>query len=459
MTRYRRRVALVDSEPEIWREFDIDGRMPQRSLHIALQTIMGWRESHLHAFTDADPDRPSTQGRRWESPDFAAENGALSEDAATVDQVLSNLGTLWYEYDFGDGWVHRLDVVERRPDAPLLAPVVLLDGANRGPFEDAGGTHGYRDKLAALADPQHLEHREVTGWVRATVGPWAPLSPGAFDLVGVQSELNLMFNPQGSGLSPYDMSGLVKSDELRRPGDVTDASPIVELAAQLPPPIRSELRQHLHRTGVLEPLEPLEFDDETAARIVRPFTWLMEAVGPDGLALTAAGWMPPATVLAGMTELGLLDDWMGAGNREDLTPPISELRDAAQRLGLVRVQKGRLLLSAAAKKALGDARAQLQLIARGLYRKLSDAESDAAALLLLAVADGTPLVERWHAIAFGLEVCGWQSSTRLAFTERDIAHVTFHPQRVLDLLGEALRRQHPATASDDLRLFARAGLR
>ncbi|MFJ4045782.1 plasmid pRiA4b ORF-3 family protein [Microbacterium sp. NPDC089987] len=456
MTRYRLRVALVDSDPEIWREFDIEGQMPLRMLHIALQTIMGWRESHLHAFTDTDPDQPSTRGRRWESPDFADDNSALSEDAATVDQVLSSLDTLWYEYDFGDGWVHRLDVVERQPDAPLLAPVVLLDGANRGPFEDAGGIHGYRDKLAALADPQHPEHRDIADWVRATVGPWAPLSPGAFDLVGAQSELNLMFNPQGSGLSPYDMSGLVKSDELRRPGDVGDESPIVELAAQLPPPIRSELRQHLHLTGVLE---PLEFDDETAARIVRPFAWLMDAVGPDGLALTDAGWMPPGTVLTGMTELGLLDDWIGTGNREELTPPISELRGAAQRLGLMRVQKGRLLLSAAAKKALGDPRGQLQLITRGVYRKLSDAESDAAALLLLAVADGTAPDERWHAIAFGLAQCGWQSSTRLAFTERDIAHATFHPQRVLDLLGDSLQRQHPASAADDLRLFARAALR
>ncbi|WP_336644842.1 plasmid pRiA4b ORF-3 family protein [Microbacterium sp. USHLN186] len=453
MTRYRLRVALVDSEPEIWREFDIDGRMPLRMLHIALQTIVGWRESHLHAFTDTDPDQPSTQGRRWESPDFAAESRALSEDAATVDQVLSNLGTLWYEYDFGDGWVHRLDVVERQPDSPLLAPVVLLDGANRGPFEDAGGIAGYRDKLAALADPQHPEHREISDWVRATVGPWAPLSPGAFDLVGAQSELNLMFNPQGSGLSPYDMSGLVKSDELRRPGDVTDESPIVELAAQLPPPIRSELRQHLHLTHVLE---PLEVDDETAARIVRPFAWLMDAVGPDGLALTAAGWMPPTTVLAGMTELDLLDDWIGAGNREDLTPPISELRGAAQRLGLMRVHKGRLLLSAAAKKALGDARAQLQLITRGVYRKLSDAESDAATLLLLAVADGTPPGERWRAIAFGLEICGWQSSTRLAFTEPQIEYVVFSAQRVLDLISRSLLRRGGDEA--DLRLFAKLAL-
>lgn len=453
MTRYRLRVSLVDSTPEIWREVDVDGRMSLRMLHIALQTIMGWRESHLHAFTDVDPDRRDHRGRRWESPDFAIESGALSEDDATVDAVLSGFDALWYEYDFGDGWVHRLDVVERRPDAPMLAPVVLHDGANRGPFEDAGGVHGYEDKLAVVADPQHPEHREITEWIRATVGPWVPRSSTTFDLVGIQSELNLMFNPEGSGFSPRDISGLVKSDELRRAGDLTDASPIVVLAGQLPPPIRSELRRHLHLTGVLE---PVEFDDETAARIVRPFAWLMDAVGRDGLALTAAGWMPPATVLAGMTELGLFDRWIGAGNREDLTPPIAEIRAAALRLGLVRVQKGRLMLSAAAKKALGDARAQLRLIARGLYRKLSEPESDAATLLMLTIADGTPPGERWHAIAFGLELCGWQSSTRLAFTARDVAHATFHAQRVLDVISNRAGDEHE---HPDLRAFAREALR
>lgn len=457
MTRYRLRVSLVGSDPEIWRVFEIRGDLRLRMLHLALQTIMGWRESHLHAFADADPGAPGPRGRRWESPDFEPADDSLSEEDFTVDDVLGSVQTLWYEYDFGDGWVHRIEVADRIADDPHLAPVVVLDGERRGPFEDAGGMHGYTEKLEIAADPQHPDHAFITDWIRTTVGPWAPREPGAFDVVGIQTELNLMFNPEGSGLAPYDMSGLVKSDEHRRDGDVGEASPIAALASELPPPIRSELRQHLHRAGILE---PPAFDDETAARVIRPFGWLMSTVGADGLALTSAGWMPPATVLAGMTELGWLDDWIGKGNREDLTPPIALLRETAQRIGLVRVQKGRLLLSVAAKKALGNPRLQLRLVAGGLYRKLSDAETDAAALLLLATADGTPRGRRWETVAFGLEMCGWRSATGRVFTPGDIAHATFHVQRVLDLIGEASRRSRRQRQDDpDVQLFAAEALR
>ncbi|MEW1976384.1 plasmid pRiA4b ORF-3 family protein [Microbacterium profundi] len=457
MTRYRLRSSLVGSEPEIWRTFEIEGSARLRMLHLALQTIMGWRESHLHAFTDADPHaRAQHPSRRWEALDIESEEGTLSEDDFTVDDVLRDGGPLWYEYDFGDGWVHRLDIVEQVPSEPHLTTVVLLDGANRGPFEDSGGVGGYAEKTAIAADPQHPEHESIVDWIDSTVGPWAPRGPGMFDLVGVQSELNLMFNPGASGISPNDMSGLVKVVEHRLTGDVHEGSPIAEFASVLPPPIRSELRQHLQFTNTLG---PGDIDPETAARIIRPFAWLMDAVGADGLDLTAAGWMPQSTVLAGMTELGWITDWIGKGNREDVTPPIAVLRETAQRIGLVRVQKGRLLLSAAAKKALGDPVAQLRLIAGGLYRRLSDAETDAAVLLLLTVADGTPREERWRAIAFGLEMCGWQSSSGWRFTEQDIGHATFWTQRVLNQLGDAPRLHRFDEESPLLRPFAREALR
>lgn len=457
MTRYRVRVSLMDSEPEIWRTFEIEGSTSLRMLHIALQTIMGWRESHLHAFTDADPHaRTQHPSQRWEALDIESEDGTLSEDDFTVGEVLQGEKPLWYEYDFGDGWIHRLDVIERVQSEPYLTTVVLLDGANRGPFEHSGGVGGYAEKIAIAADPRHPEHESIVDWIDTTVGPWAPRGPGMFDLIGVQSELNLLFNPDASGISPNDMSGLVKVEAHRLSGDVNEASPIAAFASVLPPPIRSELRRHLQFTNVLG---PSDIDPETAARIIRPYAWLMDTVGPTGLDLTAAGWMPQATVLAGMTELGWIDDWIGKGNREDVTPPIAVLRETAQRVGLVRVQKGRLLLSAAAKKALGDPRQQLRLIAGGLYRKLSDAETDAAVLLLVAIADGTPREDRWRSVAFGLEMCGWQSSTGWRFTKQDIGHATFEVQRVLNQLGDTPRLRRFDGESPLLAPFAREALR
>ena len=459
MTRYRLRASLVDSDPEIWREFEVHCGVRLRMLHLALQIMMGWRDSHLHEFTDADPYAPPVAPpRRWGPSDFPdAAAGTISENDATVADALSDGGPLWYEYDFGDGWTHRIDVLEARPDEPELTTVVVLDGAMRAPFEDSGGLGGYAEKLAIVADPTHPEHEDITEWIHATVGPWVPQDASTFDAVAVQTELNLLFNTDGSGFDPYDMSGLVKREELRRPGDVDDASPIVVFAAELPPPLRSELRQHLDRTGILE---PPEIDQETAARIIRPFAWLMDAIGTDGLPLTSAGWMPPATVLAGMTELGWLDGWIGTGNREDLTPPIAVLRETATRIGLVRVQKGRLLLTDAATRALGDPVQQLRLIADGLARDLGDAESDAATLLLVAIADGTAPSERWRAVAFGLEACGWASSTGMRFTERDIGLATDRVRQVLDLIGDSGELPGRGERSDPLlMLFAREALR
>ncbi|UJP09408.1 plasmid pRiA4b ORF-3 family protein [Microbacterium sp. KUDC0406] len=460
MTRFRLRASLVGSDPEIRREFDADGSLHLADLHDALQVMFGWRDSHLHQFTDADPYTHGAAGRRWESP-FAPDAGddTLSEYEFRMQDVLGTTDTLWYEYDFGDGWAVRIDVLDRFDGDPLFAPVVLQDGARRGPFEDSGGLHGYAEKLTIAADPQHPEHDEIVAWIRATVGPWATPTPDAFDLIGLQSELNLRFKPEESGYDPDEMSGIVKADAHRRAGDVGAASPLTVFAGQLPPPIRSELRRHLHAAGILD---PVEISPDDAARIIRPFGWLMEAVGTDGLKLTAAGWMPGATVLEGMTRLGWMQEWstIGKGNREDVTPPISVLRETAERMGLVRVVKGRLVLSAAAKKALGDPVLQLRLVVGGLYRRLSEAETDAAVLQLLAIADGTPRAQRWEAVAYGMEMCGWASSTGYAFTEQDIPHATFQADQVLMYIGdEYWKRRSERGVSADVRMFAREALR
>ncbi|HWV50895.1 MAG TPA: plasmid pRiA4b ORF-3 family protein, partial [Microbacterium sp.] len=237
MTRYRLRVSLVGSDPEIWRELEVHGGVRLRMLHLALQIAMGWRESHLHEFTDADPHVPPVAPpRRWGPPEFPdTPADTISEDDATVADALRGGGPLWYEYDFGDRWTHRIDVLDERADEPELTSVVVLDGALRAPFEDSGGLRGYAEKLAIAGDPTHPEHDDIAEWIHATVGPWAPQDASTFDVIAVQTELNLLFNTDESGFDPYDMSGLVKREELRRPGDVHDASPIVTLAAELPP--------------------------------------------------------------------------------------------------------------------------------------------------------------------------------------------------------------------------------
>jgi hypothetical protein len=58
-----------------------------------------------------------------------------------------------------------------------------------------------------------------------------------------------------------------------------------------------------------------DIDTVTAARMVRPYTWVLDRVGDEGIRLTGAGYLPPAHVEAAATELALLEDWMPTGRR------------------------------------------------------------------------------------------------------------------------------------------------
>jgi hypothetical protein len=80
----------------------------------------------------------------------------MAEEDCSLDQLLAaGSGAAFYEYNFGDSWLHRLEVVTRRPrneDDPVAR---LLAGGRRGPLEDSGGFPGYEEILDVLADPVH----------------------------------------------------------------------------------------------------------------------------------------------------------------------------------------------------------------------------------------------------------------------------------------------------------------
>ena len=97
-----------------------------------------------------------------------------------------------------------------------------------------------------------------------------------------------------------------------------------------------------------------DIDTVTAARMVRPYAWLLDRVGDEGIRLTGAGYLPPAHVEAAATELGLLEDWMGKGNRETQTLPVLHLRETATKMGLLRKHRGMLQLTAAGRKLRTD---------------------------------------------------------------------------------------------------------
>ena len=119
---YQLRVALKGARPPIWRRFLVPPTMTLDSLHHVLQVVMGWHDGHLHMFI---------KGRqRFSLPnpwmDDWAPMGApreLDERRYRVNQLLKREKD-WtdYEYDFGDGWTHRITLQKILPRDPAGTP-------------------------------------------------------------------------------------------------------------------------------------------------------------------------------------------------------------------------------------------------------------------------------------------------------------------------------------------------
>ena len=153
-TYYYLTVTLLDLEPPVWRRFLIQTGATFMDLHKAIQVAGPWQDYHLFEFRAA----PAFRTRLLAGiPD--QEDGA---DMEIPDARLVKLNTFFdagpgtrcvYTYDFGDCWQH--DVKSNGVTSlPYKFKRCLLDGARAFPPEDAGGTPGYEDCVAALAMPK-----------------------------------------------------------------------------------------------------------------------------------------------------------------------------------------------------------------------------------------------------------------------------------------------------------------
>jgi hypothetical protein len=208
-----------------------------------------------------------------------------------------------------------------------------------------------------------------------------------------------------------------------------------ELTNRMPPGLRREFRSYLHAAGLDG---PASVGADVAGAMTAPYLWLTRRIGPEGLPLTAAGWLPPAVIREAMTELDWAKDWIGKANREDQTLPVLQLRESAQRLGLIRKIKGRLVLTSAAKRLLDDPAGLWLFLARAVaHRHRHDSERDATLLLLLEVAAGkrTSWADYLEAVSFGLGALGWRNRTGAELEPNTVQSLLVDELEVLLNLG------------------------
>ena len=163
----------------------------------------------------------------------------------------------------------------------------------------------------------------------------------------------------------------------------------------------AELSERLERRGIRllrEVLgrphshEPTDVTAAEAARLTESYRVFLDLIG-DGVSLTHAGYLPPAVVEQFAERSGITGWWIGKANREDLTPPVADVRDTARALGLVTVRKGRLTPTAAATRCRQDPQALWQHIVGRLPLGTKDADRHAGWMALAVAGSGVPAQE------------------------------------------------------------------
>jgi len=172
------KIVLEETRPAIWRKVVVSDDTTLAGLHEVIQTAMGWMNSHLYLF--------EVGARRYVDPDLMDDPDPDDQDARRTrlsDLALTPKAEFSYEYDFGDGWGHRITVEGvGEIDEGAVYPS-CVGGARACPPEDCGGPHGYQELIKVLANRSHPEYGATRKWLGHE------LDPGAFDLEAVNQVL------------------------------------------------------------------------------------------------------------------------------------------------------------------------------------------------------------------------------------------------------------------------------
>jgi hypothetical protein len=163
---YQFRVVLKETDPPIWRRFVVPSDITLHRLHLILQEVMGWTNSHLYRF--------KTGMKEYAEPDPENEFNELhfnNSRRTKLERLVINKGsTFLYEYDFGESWIHELVVEDILEPSSQQYPVCLA-GERACPPEDCGGPYGYAELLGIISNPEHEEYLDTMAWLGGKFSP------------------------------------------------------------------------------------------------------------------------------------------------------------------------------------------------------------------------------------------------------------------------------------------------
>ena len=161
-TGYNLDIKLILEDEHVLRRVVVPNYYTLDDLHIVIQKLFGWKNMHLHEFTNTRNKlsyAPSNQ-------DIDGFESSLNSKTITLQDAFDTFDEWIYTYDFGDDWKHeifcRMSIHQKDPIKTYCS---YYEGKNVP--EDVGGIPGYKHFTSVMKDKNHIEYQSYQDWLRA----------------------------------------------------------------------------------------------------------------------------------------------------------------------------------------------------------------------------------------------------------------------------------------------------
>lgn len=95
----------------------------------------------------------------------------IDAESTLLCDVIAKSKKFLYTYDFGDNWLHEVEITKTLDHDPRMKYPVCTAGENACPPEDCGGVSGFEDLKSTLAGLDSEEKNEILSWLGGFYNP------------------------------------------------------------------------------------------------------------------------------------------------------------------------------------------------------------------------------------------------------------------------------------------------
>lgn len=161
------KVTIKNTHPPVWRRLQIPAGITFHELNAIIQLAFNWSGYHLYSFEIGN--------LLIEIPDDIYDDfdyKVINSKRTKVDKYFDEIEKLEYTYDFGDNWIHNIQIEKVLESEEKLENPVCLKAKMASLPEDCGGPWGYEDLLDVINNPKDERYKDMKDWLEQGYSVW-----------------------------------------------------------------------------------------------------------------------------------------------------------------------------------------------------------------------------------------------------------------------------------------------